>query len=125
MRKLVLLAAGLAMLAGLTVWAKEVTELRDRVRDGVQRTDKDLAKVIHRDKLNDQQRARLDSITQDFDELREAVASKKWEGERDRFERAVDNLDNLIKQAPISDEERQTLGIDLYTLQVILDAWKK
>jgi len=28
-----------------------------------------------------------------------------------------------VKHAPIDDGDRQTLGIDLYTLQVILDSW--
>src|SRR5579871_199447 len=104
--------------------AREIQELRERIRDGVQRTDKDLGAVVHPDKLNQQQRERFDATIDDLSKLREAVAGTKWESERPRLERAVDNLDFLIKHAPIEEADKQTLGIDLYTLQVILDAWK-
>ena len=103
--------------------ARELTELRDRVRDGVQRTDKDLANYVKRDKLNAQQKERLDSAVEDLDKLREAVTSDKWQQERKRLERAVENIDFLVKNAPLQDAEKQSLGIDIYTLQVILDAW--
>ena len=105
--------------------ARELTELRDRVRDGVSRTDKDLSKIIHRDKLDAQQRERFDSVIKDFEDLAEAVKSSKWEGERDRLERAADNIDAILSHAPIEDADKQTLGIDVYTLRVILDSWKK
>ena len=104
--------------------ARELTELRDRIRDGVQRTDKDFGKVVHREKLNAQQREKFDSAVKDLGEIREAVASGKWQDERERFEKMIDNLDFVTKNAPISDEDRQTLGIDVYSLQVILDSWK-
>jgi hypothetical protein len=106
-------------------FGREITELRDRVRDGVQRTDKDLAKLIHRDKLNPQQREKLDAAVKDLGEIGEAVKSDKWQSERDIFERAVDNIDYLVKNAAIDDADKQTLGIDVYSLQVLLDSWKK
>jgi hypothetical protein len=123
MRHFLLLAIGAIALL-VPVHAKEIQELRERVRDGVQRTDKDLEHLVHADKLNQQQRERFDAAVQDLHELRDAVASTRWEGERDRLQRAVDNIDFVVKQAPIDDGDRQTLGIDLYTLRSILDAWK-
>jgi hypothetical protein len=118
--------AAIALLAASLVpsaSARERTELRERVRDGVQRTDKDLGNYVHRDKLNEEQRKRFDAATEDLGRLREAVSGGKWESERNRLERAVENIDFLVKHAPIDDSDRQTLGIDVYTLQVILDSW--
>lgn len=112
------------IVAAVPAHAREVTELRDRLRDGVQRTDKDLGATIHRDKLDDSQKKKLDAAQEDLDRLREAVANGKWQDERSRFERAIENIDFLAKHAPLSDADRQTLGIDVYTLQVILDSWK-
>ena len=105
--------------------AKEQQPLRERVRDGVQRTDKDLENLVHRDKLNAQQRDRFDAAIKDLQELREAVTGTRWEGERERLERAVENIDFVVTNAPIQEGDRQTLGIDLYTLRVILEHWKK
>jgi DNA topoisomerase VI subunit B len=105
--------------------AKGDQELKERVRDAVQRTDKDLGQYIHRDKLNDQQRAKLDSAMKDLDGLREAVAKGQWEKERGRLESAVENIDFVVKNAQIDEGDRQTLGIDVYTLRVILDSWKQ
>jgi hypothetical protein len=122
MRHFPLLLGALVMLAPIG-HAKELAELRERVRDGVKRTDKDLAAFIHRDKLNEQQRTRFDAAVKDLHELSEAVAGGKWEGERARLERAVENIDFLEKHAPLEEGDRQVLGIDVYTLQVILDNW--
>ena len=124
MRHFPLLALSAVALLAPSVHARELQELRERVRDGVQRTDKDLGTLIHRDKLNDQQRERLDAAVKDLQELREAVTTTKWEGERDRLEHAVQNIDFLVKNAQIDESDRQTLGIDVYTLGVILDSWK-
>jgi hypothetical protein len=121
-----LILAAIALLVSSLVppaGAREHQELRERVRDGVQRTDKDLGNLVHRDKLNEEQRKRFDAAIEDLGKLREAVAGEKWEAERTRLERAVENIDFLVKHAPIDDSDRQTLGIDLYTLQVILDSW--
>jgi hypothetical protein len=104
--------------------AKEQSPLRERVRDGVMRTDKDFETLVHRDKLNEEQRSRFDAAVKDLNELREAVGSTKWEGERQLLERAVDNIDFVITNGAISESDRQTLGIDVYTLRVILDSWK-
>lgn len=104
--------------------AREQQDLRERVRDGVLRTDKDLGNLVHRDKLDEQQRDRFDAAMKDLHELNDAVTSTRWEGERDRLQHAVDNIDVLVKHASIDDSDRQTLGIDLYTLRVILDSWK-
>ena len=104
--------------------AREQQELREQVRDGVQRTDKDLGNLVHRDKLSEPQRERFDEALKDLHELREAVTDKRWEGDRKLLERAVENIDFVVKQAPIEEGDRQTLGIDLYTLRVILDNWK-
>jgi hypothetical protein len=104
--------------------AREQHNLAERVRDGAQRTDNDLESLVKRDKLNAEQRERLDAALKDLRRLRDAVAAGKLDGERPRLERAVENIDSLIKQAPIEEGDRQTLGIDLYSLQVILDSWK-
>ena len=124
MRHLPVLALAAFALLLPRVHARELQELRERVRDGVQRTDKDLATYIHPDKLNKQQREKFDSAVKDLGELREAVTDKRWEGDRKVLERAVDNIDSVVKQAPISEDDRQTLGIDIFTLRVILDSWK-
>jgi hypothetical protein len=105
--------------------AREVTDLREQVRDGVQRADKDLGDFVHRDKLNQPQRDRFDAAVKDLRELGEAVAGGKWEGERGRLERTVENIEFLQKNAPIDEGDRQVLGIDLNTLRVILEHWKK
>jgi hypothetical protein len=104
--------------------AREVTDLREQVRDGVQRTDKDLGDLVHRDKLDQQQRDRFDAAVKDLHELGEAVADGKWQGERGRLERTVENIEFLQKHAPIEEGDRQVLGIDLNTLRVILEHWK-
>jgi hypothetical protein len=116
----------LALIALLipAVHAREQQPLRERVRDGVLRTDKDFETLVHRDQLNEEQRNRFDAAVKDLNELREAVGSTKWEGERQLLERAVDNIDFVVTNGAISESDRQTLGIDLYTLRVILDSWK-
>jgi hypothetical protein len=107
------------------VQAKEQAELRERVRDGVLRADKDLQSVVHPEKLTPDQREHFDAAVKDLHELQDAVTGTRWEGERENLERAVDNIDFLSKHASIDDGDKQTLGIDLYTLRSILDAWKK
>ena len=124
MRRCLLIILSTIALLATGAQAKEQTPLRERVRDGVQRTDKDLETLVHRDKLNPQQRERLDAAIKDLGQLREAVAGTQWEGERARLERAVDNIDFVVTNAPMEESDRQTLGIDLYTLRVILDSWK-
>ncbi len=124
MRHLALVALGAISLLLPSAHAKEQQELREKVKDGVQRTDKDLSTLVNRDKLDAQQRDKFDAAVKDLNELREAVANNRWESERPRLERAVENIDYLAKHAPIDDGDRQTLGIDVYTLQVILDSWK-
>ncbi len=124
MRHFPFLALGAIALLVPGAHAREQQDLRERVRDGVQRTDKDLGNFVHRDKLNEQQRDRFDAAIKDLRALREAVADGRWEGERGRLERAIENIDFVVKHAPIDEGDRQTLGIDLYTLGVILDSWK-
>jgi hypothetical protein len=105
--------------------AREHEDLREKVRDAVQRTDRDLGNLINRDKLNDQQRDKFDAAVKDLHALGEAVAAGKWEGERARLERAADNLDYVTKNAALPDGDRQQLGIDVYTLRVTLDSWQQ
>jgi len=124
MKHFLLLALGVIVVLAPGAHAKEQQELRERVRDGVQRTDKDLENLVHRDKLNEQQRDRFDAAIKDLLDLREAVTSTRWQGERGRLERAVENIELVMKDASISEGDRQTLGIDVYTLHVILDGWK-
>jgi hypothetical protein len=124
MRHFPLLALGAIALLVPGARAREIQELRERVRDGVQRADKDLGTLVHRDKLNEQQRDRFDAAVKDLGELGEAVKSGRWEEERARLERVVDNIDFLEKHASIDEGDRQVLRIDVYTLGVILDSWK-
>ena len=95
------------------------------VRYAVQRTDKDRGNPVPRDKLSEQQLDRFDAAVKDLGALSEAVADEQWEHERGRLERAVDHIDYVVKNAPIADGDRQTLGIDLYTLRVVLHTWKQ
>jgi hypothetical protein len=124
MRHFLLLALGAITWLVPVAQARELQELREQVRDGVRRTDRDLGNFVHRDKLNEQQRDHLDAAVKDLRELGEAVAGGRWEGERGRLEHAVENIDFLQKNAPLEDGDRRVLGIDLYTLRVILDSWK-
>lgn len=124
MRTFLLPALGAMVLLLPTAHAKEQQDLRARVRDGVQRTDKDLGACVHRDKLNPQQQERLDSAVKDLHDIRDAVTGGQWEGDRALLVRAADNIDYLVKNAAIEDSDKQTLGIDVYTLRSILDAWK-
>ena len=124
MRAFLLLVFGATIFLAPRAQAREQHNLAERVRDGAQRTDNDLENLVKRDKLSAQQRERLDATLKDLRQLRDAVAAGKLEGERPRLERAVENIDSLIKQAPMDEGDRQTLGIDLYSLQVILDSWK-
>jgi hypothetical protein len=119
-----LLALGAIALLASAARAREITELRERVRDGVQRADKDLGTYVHRDKLNEEQRTRFDAAQKDLKELGEAVTGKRWEEERGLLEHVVENIDFLEKHAAIDDGDRQVLRIDVYTLNVILDNWK-
>jgi hypothetical protein len=118
------LAIGVIALLVPAAHAREVQDLREQVRDGVQRTDKDLGDFVHRDKLDQQQRDRFDAAIKDLHELGDAVADGKWQGERGRLERTVENIEFLQKHAPIEEGDRQVLGIDLNTLRVILEHWK-
>ena len=104
---------------------REQQDFRERVRDAAQRTDKDLGQYVHRDKLDAPQRDRLDAALKDLNELREAAAAGRLDGERERLERAIENIDAVAKDGSISEPDRQTLGIDLYTLRTILDSWKQ
>ncbi len=117
-----LTAAGLLVPAA---HAREQQDLRERVRDAVQRTDKDLGSLVPRDKLDAQQRDRFDAVMKDLHELSDGVENGKWQNERDRLEDAIDKIDDLVKHAPIQESDRQTLGIDLYTLRTIRDSWKQ
>src|SRR5580698_9577751 len=103
MRRFVLLALGAIALLVPVAHGKEKADLRERVRDGVQRTDKDLEGLVHREKLNPQQRERFDAAVNDLNDLREAVTTDRWEGERKRLEHAVENLDFVVKNAPIDE----------------------
>lgn len=125
MQKSLVRALGAIALLVSAAHAKEQQDLRERVRDGVQRTDKDLESVVHPDKLNPEQRERFDAALKDLRELRDAVASTRWQDERALLEKAVDNIDFLMKQAPLEEGDRQTLGIDVFTLRSILDSWKQ
>lgn len=124
MRQLLFLVLAAASLT-VPAHAREQAELRERIRDAVQRTDKDLAATIQPDKLNQEQRGKLDAIEKDLGEIREAVSNGKWQDRRPAFERAIESIDYLIKHAPLSDGDKQTLGIDLYTLKTIDDTWKQ
>jgi hypothetical protein len=53
------------------------------------------------------------------------VAGERWERERGRLERAVENIDFVVKHATIDERDRQMLGIDVYTLRGVLESWKK
>jgi len=125
MRRFLLLILSAIALVVPGAHAKEKQDLRERVRDGALRTDQDLETLVHRDRLNPQQRDRFDAALKDLRELHEAAASEKWEGERKLLERAVENIEFVVKQAPIEEGDRQTLSIDLYTLGVILDSWNQ
>ena len=105
--------------------ARELQDLREQVRYAVQRTDKDLGDFVNRDKLNEQQRDRFDAAIKDLRALSEAVAGGRWERERGRLERAVDNIDFVVKHATINEKDRQMLGVDVYTLRGVVESWKK
>jgi hypothetical protein len=125
MRRFLLIALTAIAVLVSGAYAKEQAELRERVRDGAQRTDQDLEKSMHREKLNEEQRDRFDAAVKDLRELHEAATGTRWEGERKLLERAVDNIDFVIAHGAMEEGDRQLLGIDVYTLRVILDNWKQ
>jgi len=104
--------------------AREQADFREKAKNAVERTDKDFENIVHPEKLDAEQRAHFDAALKDLHELREAIAAGKWEGGKERLERAIDNIDFLMKKAPMDDGDRQMLGIDLYTLRDIRDGWK-
>jgi hypothetical protein len=106
-------------------YAGERKDLREEVSYSVDRTDKDLGDLVNRDKLNEQQRDKFDSAIKDLRALSEAVAGERWKNERGRLERAVDNIDFVVKNATLKDGDRQMLGIDVHTLRGVLESWKK
>jgi molecular chaperone DnaK (HSP70) len=104
--------------------AREQEDFHEKARHAVERTDNDLQKFVHRDNLNDGQREKFDAAMKDLKEFREDAAAGKWEGGRERLERAIGNIESVVKNAPIGEQERQTLEIDLYTLRDIRDGWR-
>jgi molecular chaperone DnaK (HSP70) len=104
--------------------AREQEDFREKAKHAVERTDNDLQKYVHRENLNDRQREKLDAAMKDLKEFRESAAAGKWDGERERLERAIDNIDFVVTNAQIGEQEKTTLGIDLYTLRDIRDGWR-
>jgi molecular chaperone DnaK (HSP70) len=118
--------AFLAVAAWLVPWAhaREQEDFHEKARHAVERTDNDLQKYVHRDNLDAGQREKFDAATKDLTEFREAAAKNQWDGERERLERAIDEIESVVKNAKIGDQERTTLEIDLYTLRDVRDGWK-
>jgi hypothetical protein len=104
--------------------AREQEDFHQKAKLAVDRTDNDLQKYVHRDNLNDAQRGKYDAAMKDLTEFREAAAKNQWDGERERLERAIDEIEFVVKNAKIADQERTTLEIDLYTLRDVRDGWK-
>lgn len=104
--------------------AREQQDFHERVKDAVQRTDKDFETLVHRDKLDTDQRERFDAALKDLTDFREAIAKGQWDGGKEQLQRTIDDIDSVVKHAPIDEGDRQTLGIDLYTLRTIYDSWK-
>ena len=106
-------------------YAGERADLHEQVSYSVDRTDKDLGDLVNRDKLNEQQRDKFDSAVKDLRALSDAMAGDQWKNERKRLERAVDNIDFVVKNATLKDRDRQMLGIDVHTLRGVIESWKK
>lgn len=123
MRHFSLLVAAIALLIP-GAQAKEQADFHERARLAVERTDHDLQKYVHREKLDGKQREKFDAAMKDLQEFRDAASKDQWDGGRERLERAIDNIEYVVNHASIGDEERQALGIDLYTLRDIRDGWK-
>jgi hypothetical protein len=107
-----------------TAHAREQEDFRERAKHVVERTDTDLQKFVHRDNLNDRQREKFDAALKDLKEFRDETAAGKWDGGRERLERAIDNIDFVVNNATIGEQEKQTLRIDLYTLRDVRDGWR-
>lgn len=105
-------------------YAREQQDFHERVKNAVTRTDKDLGTYVHRDNLSGEPRDRFDAAVKDLSALRDAIAAGQWDGAKERLEHAIDNIDFVVQHAPIGEQEKQTLGIDLYTLRDIRDGWK-
>ena len=104
--------------------AREQEDFHQKAKLAAERTDNDLQKYVHRDNLNDAQRGKFDAALKDLTEFREAAAKNQWDGERERLERAIDEIEFVVKNAKIAEQERTTLEIDLYTLRDVRDGWK-
>jgi hypothetical protein len=104
--------------------AREQADFRERAKHAVERADKDLSASIHRDNLDADQRAKFDAAVKDLHELHDAMEAGKWEGGLEKLDHAIDDIDFVVKHAPLGEQEKTTLGIDLYTLRDIRDGWK-
>ncbi len=104
--------------------AREQEDFHEKARHTVERTDNDLQKYVHRDNLDAGLREKFDAAMKDLTEFREAAAKNQWDGERERLERAIGEIESVVKSAKIGDQERTTLEIDLYTLRDVRDGWK-
>jgi hypothetical protein len=124
MRHVAFLAVAAAALLVPAAHAREQADLHERARLAVERTDKDLQTYVHRDKLDGQQREKFDAAVKDLKDFHDDAAAGKWDGGRERLERAIDNIDFVVNHATLSEQEKTTLGIDLYTLRDVRDAWK-
>ncbi len=107
-----------------TAHAREQEDFHERARHVVERTDKDLQSFVHRDALNGPQREKFDAALKDLKEFGEETAAGKWDGGRERLERAIGNIDFVVNNATIDEQQRQTLRIDLYTLRDVHDGWR-
>lgn len=124
MRHLPLFALTAIALLVPAAHAREQQDFRERARHAVERTDKDLGTYVHRENLNEPQREKFDAAMKDLRELHADMEAGRWDGARERLEHAIDEIDAVVKSAPIGEQERTTLGIDLYTLRDIRDGWK-
>jgi hypothetical protein len=122
MRPFAFLAAAVLLVSSAP--AKEQEDFHEKAKLAVQRTDNDLQKFVHRDNLNEAQRGKFDAALKDLTEFRDAASKNQWDGERERLERAIDEIEFVVKNAKIGDQERTTLEIDLYTLRDVRDGWK-
>ncbi len=115
--------AALALpIAFLTAYAQP--DWHDRARQAVEKTNDDLQRFVHRDNLNEAQRARFDVAMKELHEFHQAAIAGHWEGGREHLDRAIENVEAVMDHASIGEHERGELREDVRRLREARDGWR-
>jgi hypothetical protein len=120
MRNLVLALS----ILGLTPFIQAQPDFHERARHAVEQTQNDLQRFVHRDNLNEEQRGRFDAAIRDLREFHEMAENGRWEGGRERLDRAIGNIEMVVEHSEIGEHERAALREDVRHLREARDGWR-